>query len=84
MSFMEFLQIMKALESRLTAKEEKQDEEEEELEDFLQLPGWPEAIPKAKRSTRQMNFIVSFFGCSDDIVDFFQFFEGSCWICDLI
>ena len=32
MSFMEFLQIMKALESRLTAKEEKQDEEEEELE----------------------------------------------------
>ena len=32
MSFMEFLQIMKALESRLTAKEEKQDEDEEELE----------------------------------------------------
>ena len=32
MSFMEFLQIMKALESRLTAKEDKPEDEEEELE----------------------------------------------------
>ena len=32
MSFMEFLKIMKALESRLTAKDENKEEEEEELE----------------------------------------------------
>ena len=32
LSFMEFLKIMKALESRLTANEEKQDEDEDELE----------------------------------------------------
>ena len=32
MSFMEFLKIMKALESRLTAKDEKKEDENEELE----------------------------------------------------
>ena len=32
LSFMEFLKIMKALESRLTAKEEKPEDEEDELE----------------------------------------------------
>ena len=32
LSFMEFLKIMKALESRLTAKEDKTEEEEEHLD----------------------------------------------------
>ena len=32
MSFMEFLKIMKALESRLTAKDEKKEDDDEELE----------------------------------------------------
>ena len=54
-------------------EEDDEDDEcdkDEELED-LYLPGWPEARPKAKRSTRQMNFIVSFLSrCSEDLVDF--------------